>query len=86
MKQIILIYREREREELSKSNGFFIRDFLNFVFMCVESSFIPVPTEAPQNFTLVQVISSTSASLRWNPVNPATVNGHFEGYKVNEHI
>uniref|UniRef100_A0A0A9ZCK9 Neuroglian n=1 Tax=Lygus hesperus TaxID=30085 RepID=A0A0A9ZCK9_LYGHE len=41
-----------------------------------------VPTEAPTNFTLVQVLSSTGASLRWNPVLPTSVKGHFEGYKI----
>ncbi|CAB0018081.1 unnamed protein product [Nesidiocoris tenuis] len=41
-----------------------------------------VPTESPTNFTLVQVLSSTGASLRWNPVSQESVRGHFEGYKI----
>ncbi|XP_067001681.1 neuroglian isoform X2 [Anabrus simplex] len=41
-----------------------------------------VPTQAPTNFTLVNVADSTSALLSWNPVPPETVRGHFKGYKI----
>ncbi|XP_063242824.1 neuroglian isoform X3 [Bacillus rossius redtenbacheri] len=41
-----------------------------------------VPTQAPQDFTLVQVTGSTSALLSWSPVPPETVRGHFKGYKI----
>ncbi|XP_073993820.1 neuroglian isoform X3 [Rhodnius prolixus] len=40
------------------------------------------PTDAPTNLTLVQVTSSTSALLSWAPVSPASVRGHFKGYKI----
>ncbi|XP_031628790.1 neuroglian-like isoform X2 [Contarinia nasturtii] len=40
------------------------------------------PTQAPTNFTLVQVTASTSAILSWNPVPIESINGHFKGYKV----
>lgn len=40
------------------------------------------PTLAPTNFTLIQVTSSTSALLSWNPVPLESVNGHFKGYKI----
>ncbi|XP_049882057.1 neuroglian-like isoform X1 [Pectinophora gossypiella] len=40
------------------------------------------PTEAPTNFTLVQVTTGTTALLSWNPVSPETVRGHFKGYKI----
>lgn len=40
------------------------------------------PTQAPTNFTLVQVTGSTSAILSWKPVTPESVNGHFKGYKI----
>ncbi|XP_054278770.1 neuroglian isoform X2 [Macrosteles quadrilineatus] len=41
-----------------------------------------VPTQAPSNFTLVKVTSSTSALLSWNRVPIETVRGDFKGYKV----
>lgn len=41
-----------------------------------------VPTQAPTNFTLVQVTASTSALLSWNPVSPESIRGHFKGYKI----
>ncbi|PSN43064.1 Neuroglian [Blattella germanica] len=41
-----------------------------------------VPTQAPTNFTLVQVKDSTTALLSWFPVPPETVRGHFKGYKI----
>lgn len=40
------------------------------------------PTQAPSNFTMVQVTGSTSAILSWNPVPIESINGHFKGYKV----
>lgn len=43
---------------------------------------VAVPTQAPSNFTLVQVTSPNSALLSWNPVPNDTVRGHFKGYKV----
>lgn len=41
-----------------------------------------IPTQAPYNFTLVQVKDSTTALLSWDPVPPETVRGHFKGYKI----
>ncbi|PZC72777.1 hypothetical protein B5X24_HaOG210592 [Helicoverpa armigera] len=41
-----------------------------------------VPLQAPQNFTLVQVTTGTTALLNWNPVPPESVQGHFKGYKI----
>lgn len=40
------------------------------------------PLEAPNNFTLVSIIDSTTALLSWNPVSPESVRGHFKGYKI----
>lgn len=40
------------------------------------------PTEAPTNFTMLQVTGSTSAVLSWTPVSPESVKGHFKGYKI----
>lgn len=41
-----------------------------------------VPTQAPTNFTIVQVVSATSAILSWNPVPLESIRGHYEGYKI----
>lgn len=41
-----------------------------------------IPTEAPANFTLVQVTTSTSALLSWDPVANDNLRGHFKGYKI----
>ncbi|CAH1639978.1 unnamed protein product [Spodoptera littoralis] len=41
-----------------------------------------MPMQAPQNFTLVQVTTGTTALLNWNPVPPESVRGHFKGYKI----
>lgn len=41
-----------------------------------------LPTQAPTNFTMLQVTGSNTAVLSWNPVPPETVNGHFKGYKI----
>ncbi|KAK6624567.1 hypothetical protein RUM44_011426 [Polyplax serrata] len=41
-----------------------------------------VPLVAPQNFTLVQVTTSTDALLSWQPVPAESVRGHFKGYKI----
>lgn len=41
-----------------------------------------VPTEAPTNFTVLEVSSATSALFNWNPVPPSSVRGHFKGYKI----
>ncbi|XP_017782809.1 PREDICTED: neuroglian isoform X2 [Nicrophorus vespilloides] len=40
------------------------------------------PTQAPQNFTLLQIQSPTTALLSWNPVPLESVQGHFIGYKI----
>lgn len=40
------------------------------------------PTQAPTNFTLVQITTGTTALLSWDPVPPQTVRGHFKGYKI----
>ncbi|KFB42062.1 AGAP000720-PA-like protein [Anopheles sinensis] len=40
------------------------------------------PTEAPTNFTLIQVTGPTAAYLSWNPVSPESLRGHFKGYKI----
>nr|XP_034837376.1 neuroglian isoform X3 [Maniola hyperantus] len=44
------------------------------------------PTQAPSNFTLVQVTTGTTALLSWNPVTPESVRGHFKGYKIQTWI
>ncbi|XP_046622366.1 neuroglian isoform X1 [Neodiprion virginianus] len=41
-----------------------------------------VPQQAPGNFTLLEVIGSTSASLSWNPVPEESIRGEFKGYKI----
>ncbi|XP_014258139.1 neuroglian isoform X2 [Cimex lectularius] len=41
-----------------------------------------VPLEAPGNFTVINVTSSTDAVLSWNHVDPNSVQGHFKGYKI----
>ncbi|XP_034235912.1 neuroglian isoform X2 [Thrips palmi] len=41
-----------------------------------------VPLQAPQNFTIEEVTSATSAMLSWNSVPPESVRGHFRGYKI----
>lgn len=40
------------------------------------------PEAAPGNLTVVQIISSDSALLQWDPVTPESIRGHFKGYKV----
>ncbi|XP_044742143.1 neuroglian [Chrysoperla carnea] len=40
------------------------------------------PLQAPTNFTLVNIHSSTTAMLQWNSVPPESVRGHFKGYKI----
>ncbi|KAM3958602.1 neuroglian-like [Aphomia sociella] len=44
------------------------------------------PLQAPNNFSLVQVITGTTALLNWNAVPPETVRGHFKGYKIQTWI
>jgi hypothetical protein len=53
---------------------------------CIIGSCFAVPTQAPYNFTLVQVKDSTTALLSWNPVPAETVRGHFKGYKVSLYV
>lgn len=45
-----------------------------------------VPTEAPQNLTVLNVTGSRSAILSWEPVSPESIKGNFKGYKVNTFI
>lgn len=40
------------------------------------------PTQAPSNFTLIQVTDAKTALLSWNPVPVETVRGHFKGYII----
>ncbi|XP_060537044.1 neuroglian isoform X2 [Cylas formicarius] len=40
------------------------------------------PTEAPKNFTVLNVQGPTIALLSWIPVSLDSVNGHFKGYKI----
>ncbi|XP_068158953.1 neuroglian isoform X1 [Drosophila tropicalis] len=40
------------------------------------------PLEAPTNFSMRQVTTATTAYMRWNPVSPESVRGHFKGYKI----
>ncbi|XP_046388931.1 neuroglian isoform X2 [Ischnura elegans] len=42
-----------------------------------------VPTQAPKNFTLVQVTGATSGLLSWAAVSPESVRGNFKGYKIH---
>ncbi|KAI4487248.1 hypothetical protein M0804_005397 [Polistes exclamans] len=41
-----------------------------------------VPLQAPGNFTLVTIKSSTSAVLSWNTVPEESVRGELKGYKI----
>ncbi|XP_020282519.1 neuroglian isoform X2 [Pseudomyrmex gracilis] len=41
-----------------------------------------VPLQAPGNFTLKNVNSSTTALLSWSPVPEDTVRGELQGYKI----
>lgn len=41
-----------------------------------------MPLQAPTNFSLVQIITGTTALLNWNPVPAESVRGHFKGYKI----
>jgi neuronal cell adhesion protein len=41
-----------------------------------------VPLQAPSNFTLVEVRSSTTALLSWSPVSEESVRGELRGYKI----
>ncbi|KAG7203224.1 hypothetical protein KM043_010327 [Ampulex compressa] len=41
-----------------------------------------VPVQAPGNFTLHQVKSSTSAHFSWNAVSEDSVRGELQGYKI----
>ncbi|GAB6021405.1 hypothetical protein CHUAL_004014 [Chamberlinius hualienensis] len=40
------------------------------------------PLVAPQNLEVIQVIDANTAQLRWSPVSPESVRGHFKGYKI----
>ncbi|ALC49261.1 Nrg [Drosophila busckii] len=40
------------------------------------------PLEAPTNFTMQTLTSSTHAYVAWNPVSEESVRGHFKGYKI----
>jgi len=40
------------------------------------------PSEAPANFTMIEVIGPRSALVSWEPVRPDSINGHFKGYKI----
>ncbi|XP_077267327.1 neuroglian isoform X6 [Temnothorax americanus] len=41
-----------------------------------------VPLQAPGNFTLNQIKSSTTAQLSWSPVPEESVRGELQGYKI----
>ncbi|XP_026829151.1 neuroglian isoform X2 [Ooceraea biroi] len=41
-----------------------------------------VPLQAPGNFTLNQIKSSTTALLSWSPVPEESVRGELQGYKI----
>lgn len=38
--------------------------------------------EAPQNFSMLQVVSGNAAMVSWIEVAPESVRGHFRGYKI----
>ncbi|EDW51334.1 GM21680 [Drosophila sechellia] len=40
------------------------------------------PLDAPTNFTMRQITSSTSGYMAWTPVSEESVRGHFKGYKI----
>lgn len=44
--------------------------------------FFSVPTEAPLNFKADEVLNSTSVTFTWHHVQPQSILGHFQGYKV----
>ncbi|XP_054158779.1 neuroglian-like [Oppia nitens] len=41
-----------------------------------------MPSEAPKDLRLVDIIDGRSAHMSWQPVPPLTLNGHFKGYKL----
>lgn len=41
-----------------------------------------MPLQAPTNFTLVDIKSSTTAVLSWTPVPEESVRGELRGYKI----
>lgn len=40
------------------------------------------PSQSPSGFVLINVMSTTSAMLRWNPVPAENLRGAFGGYKI----
>ncbi|XP_071743212.1 neuroglian isoform X5 [Lepeophtheirus salmonis] len=40
------------------------------------------PSEAPLNFTLLDVVGPRSAYVSWDPVSLDSINGDFKGYKI----
>lgn len=43
------------------------------------------PLNAPQNFKLSEVRDHKSALMTWDPVDPNSIRGHFQGYKIQTH-
>lgn len=41
------------------------------------------PSEFPSDFALVDLLGTTSATLRWNPVSDKSMRGQFVGYKIH---
>ncbi|UYV67462.1 CHL1 [Cordylochernes scorpioides] len=41
-----------------------------------------LPSEAPSNFRLLEIVDPNSARFSWDPVPPESLNGHFKGYKI----
>lgn len=40
------------------------------------------PLDAPTNFKLIFIKNANSAMFSWDPVSPASIRGHFRGYKI----
>ncbi|CAD6198575.1 unnamed protein product [Caenorhabditis auriculariae] len=40
------------------------------------------PDEPPAEFKIEKIVNFTTARFLWTPVDPSTVNGHFEGYEI----
>lgn len=41
-----------------------------------------MPLEAPGNFFVVETLNATHVEFAWDHVDPDSVRGHFQGYRV----
>lgn len=68
---------------VSQFNTAFIKKISNACLKCNERLclVLPDPLKAPENLTAI-IRGPSRALLRWLPVPPSTVRGHFKGYKI----